>query len=301
VNSTACELIFEPAGDRDIVPYPVDQSRLEGRDLMTRSISAFIMIALAFLCAQRSQAGYSARATAGLYYHDTSTPFDQDAHTAQAPVSVNLAASIGGTMATANNAAEFNRVHVKMASIGTSASNTPIQVSGGAEWSDSLFFKRNGADVLSGIVAVSGHVDGTIDAQGLGSEPVLPSNVWIIFDVGVDRGGSGYAYAGSGTFDSFHTSQSLPTSWTAANGLPITVSIYGFVADSEWLSSVVADFSSTAQIVDVAYLGPDGKPDPSVKITSASGFVYGVPEPSGWLLAIAGIASIVWHRRPRFG
>jgi hypothetical protein len=215
--------------------------------------------------------------------------------------SAHLVVTDGGTTAVADNAAEFNSVHLKMSGGGASPINPPIQVAGGAEWNDSLFFKRNGVDVLSGVVEVTAHVDGNIIAQGLGDEPILPSNVWISFSAYVGLGGGGYAYGGTGMFENVTTTQSLPTSWTAAVGIPIKVSIYGYVQNGEAPSSIVADFSSTAQIVDVAYLGPDGQPDSSVTVTSASGIVYGVPEPSGWLLAIAGIANIVWYRRPRFG
>jgi hypothetical protein len=60
-----------------------------------------------------------------------------------------------------------------------------------------------------------------------------------------------------------------------------------------------SNFSSTARITSVVYLTPEGLPDRSVTITSASGTVYGIPEPTCGTLAVVCLC-IVGGRWRRF-
>ena len=154
-----------------------------------------------------------------------------------------------------------------------------------ATWDDSLIFERNGLPITSGSVRVSADTDGMISLSGEGAGARATLNL--------SAGGSSkeVSFTDNGSYQD--TLRLIETGeWDAADGLPIKLQLF-LGGGNNWFapSTSEVDFSSTATITSVVYLTPDGQPDPSVTVTSASGVVYGVPEPTCGALAIVCLCS----------
>jgi len=138
-------------------------------------------------------------------------------------------------------------------------------------------------------------VKGLIDFQ-----PPFPSQ-WLTFGVFFGNSGSGIGLGFNGPYDQSYSTNSLNHTWNAAEGLALKFQLIGYAFNSPTVLSSLTDFSGGAQITNIALLGPNGQPDPTVTITSSSGVVYNVPEPHTFLL-VAGLlsaAALFQRMRPR--
>ena len=183
--------------------------------------------------------------------------------------------TIGGTTARALATSDFNKLGAFARVVASLPElNETMGGAATATWQDSLFFEQHGVRITSGIVRVSADIDGTISLSGDGAGARATLNL--------SAGGLSkeISYTESGSYQD--TLRLVETGdWDPLEGLPVKLQLFlGGGNNSFSPSTSEVDFSSTATITSVVYLTPDGQPDPSVTITSASGVVYGVPEPT---------------------
>jgi hypothetical protein len=248
------------------------------------------------LCAWASSAlaaapNYSATATARIYRGEPSVLTNEDIHTGQAPVSASVSLTDGWTAATANTTAGFNDLHVRSSSIATDLNSTKLTAISVADWNDRLFFKRNGQDITTGKIAVTVYVKGVIDFQ----PPISFS--WLQFNVSLAGSGGGIGLVANGNYDQLFALSPQSKSWNASDGLALDFQLVGTAVNNAPALSALTDFSAGSRITNIALLGSNGQPDPTVNISSSSGVIYNVPEPHAWLLAICSASAAVVPRR----
>ncbi len=194
--------------------------------------------------------------------------------------------TIGGTTARALATSDFNKLGA-FARVVASLPELNDMMGGAATatWQDSLFFERDGVRITSGSVRVSADIDGTISLSGEGAGARATLNL--------SAGGltKEVSFTESGSHQD--TLRIIETgAWDALEGLPVKLQLFlGGGNNSFSPSTTEVDFSSTATITSVVYLTPEGQPDSSVTIISASGTVYGVPEPTCGALAVVCLCS----------
>jgi hypothetical protein len=202
--------------------------------------------------------------------------------------------TIGGTTAHATATGDFNKLG---ASAEVTASlpelNETMGGAAGATWQDSLIFERDGKPITSGTVRVSADIDGTISLSGEGAGARATLNL--------NAGGASKEvnFTDAGSYQD--TVRLIATGdWSELNYLPVQLQLFLGGGNRTFdPSTSTVDFSSTAKITSVVYLTPDGQPDPTVTITSASGVVYGVPEPTCGALAVMCLCTAAGRFRRR--
>jgi hypothetical protein len=270
---------------------------------MSRNVLAFFFFMTLVARISQADAGFLMKATAKVLNGDSNTQLDFDSRQAQTIVAANSHADFGGTSAAADAWTAANGLHARSSLVAAEPTSANLLAWANSEWDDTLFLKRNTTDVLSGRFIVSIHLGGTVDF-----EPPFPTQ-WLYVGTQLGPGSGLVSYGLNGKYDEFFQfaidnplSPGSPFSWDALNGLSLKFSLTAMVGNGRYDGYVLSGLTDfTASIANVAYIGANGQPDPSVTITSASGTIYEIPEPSGWLLAMAGVASIAAYRRPRFG
>lgn len=262
---------------------------------MIRLTSAFI-IALLLLFNQRSLAVTLATISAEIS-GDITQPFPQDSDSGPSSAVSQLSRTVGTTEANAFALVEPNSVNIKLSSVGSGSSNPVLRSKVTALWQDTVFFTRNGVNVLSGSVRVKARMTGKIESEGLTIDPNTFTDINVSFQAGTEFGGAGVLMNKAGHYDQTADGWNGTKSWTAADGVDLRLFFSAYVQNESGLSSVSADF--TARILSVAYVNTSGVPDPSVTVRSASGLVYSVPECSSWMTAIGGVTYVLGFRKKR--
>jgi hypothetical protein len=150
-----------------------------------------------------------------------------------------------------------------------------------SNWTETLFFDVRGERVDSGSVLLEANFDGHISLSGEGAG----ARATMILYGGEFREAT--AQVGVAQSGSVNSSVAVIYTGELSLGLPVELQLLLSAGNNSFSPSISdANFQSTAKITKVAFLTPQGEPDPSVNVTSASGIVYGVPEPSGGALAV---------------
>jgi hypothetical protein len=237
---------------------------------------------------------YSDTATTRIARSSNNALISQDSHTDTVPVSATVSDTEGGTTAKSDASAGFNDLHVRASTVGTNSSSTQLTTTAIAQWNDHLFFRRGGQNITSGNIAMTVHAKGSIDI-----EPPMISP-WFSFNVGLGGGATGIGAGINGAYDQLYNLPAQSVTWNATDGLPMTFALAALVGNTTTTLSAVVDFSAGAQITSIALLDSHGLPDPTVTITSASGIVYGVPEPEVFPLLLCALGLVQLRRvRPR--
>jgi hypothetical protein len=236
---------------------------------------------------------FSLESTARIVRSDPNTDLDQDAQSGQSPVSASADASEGGTMATADSSAAFNDLHVRAYSAATNFTSTRLLAIATAEWNDRLYFERNGQPVSSGSIVITFHTKGVIDFQP------PHATQYLSISLSLNGSGGGIALGQNGAYDQHFDRIFGQRTWSAVDGLAMRFSMSANAGNASNILTALTDFSAGSRITNISLLGPNGQPDPTVKITSSSGVIYAVPEPHTVALAVCLASMAALFRRPR--
>lgn len=211
---------------------------------------------------------------------------ESNASDSLAGTSAMVSAAHGGTVATASTRVTpnllFGIVEVQATRLDF---NSLVGGLTEALWCDVLGFDELGDSVNSGSVLLVAELHGQIllFGEGAGARATLnlaagPAENEARAQVSVTENGI------------YNTNISLVYTGDLSQGLNVSLQLLLGAGNNSFSPSISqADFASTARITKVVYLTPEGQPDPSVNVTSASGTVYGVPEPSSGALALVGL------------
>lgn len=236
--------------------------------------------------------GYGATAEVFTREAEGGNPHDEDSDAGPTNASALSNLAFGNSVAMAQAGASVNRLSARASAVGSGDFNTPLLSTATATWTDTLYFFRDGAPVTSGAVLVSAYVDGLITELGLGA------NATAAFILEVGSSADGLSFESSGTHSE---SLELTSTDDFTFGLPIRISLSVGSVDGIDPSTAEANFGSTAYVQSVAFLNDQGLPDPTVQITSASGYNYSVPEPATIGMGLTGLAGLLFATRRGIG
>lgn len=206
------------------------------------------------------------------------------------PVSSNVEISSGGSTATATAETGFNSTHVRSTVSASSPSSSPLSSDAVSGLEDGLSFFRNGQSLNTGALDISVQIRGMLDYQ----PPSTTTGQRMFYFLTVGIGHSTINVTSVGTYDQvFNIHLANPFPGTVGT-LPLNIFMAAQTRIDTGVVSAVSDFS--ARIERITYLRPDGSPDPTVVITSESGHIYGIPEPSSCLMAAM---QLLWFILPR--
>ncbi len=197
--------------------------------------------------------------------------------------SASVSVTHGGTVATASTKVTPNLLH---GYVEVQATRLDINsLVGGlteALWCDVLGFDVLGDFVSGGSVLLEAELHGQILLFGEGAGARATLNLAAGPVENEERAQITFTENGI-----FNTRISLTYTGDLSQGLNVSLQLLLGAGNNSFMPSISqADFASTARITRVVFLTPEGQPDPSVNITSASGTLYGVPEPSTGALAV---------------
>lgn len=239
---------------------------------------------LASLANDVAAQGFGATAETHAREAEGGNPSDQDSDSGPTSAGAFSNLAFGNAVAMSQAGASQNRLSARASVVGSGEFNSVLLANAIARWTDTLYFSREGVPLTSGTVRVSAHVDGLINELGPGS------NGSAAFNLDLGSVGDGLGFEDSGTH-----SQSLAVTSTddLTFGLPVIIGLSTSAVNGLDASTGESNFLSTAFIESVAYLNDQGRPDPTVQITSASGYDYPVPEPSTVVLGLLGLAGLL--------
>jgi hypothetical protein len=266
---------YEPA------TFPA-QPNLERSSMATYRVFTWLMTVIAICVGQFTYAqSFEVSVQAiGAEIGETVDPRVVDERSGQTPVSAMADYSSSGTTVMARASAGFNFLGARASGVASLPQfNSLLGGFGTATWRDTLFFHRVGGPVTSGSVRVTADIDGLITELGDGAA----ASATLHLIAGSSSGE--LSFGDSGTVN--ETLGVIVPESSFLGGLPVQLQLrVGAGNQSLDPSTAESNFSSTARITSVAYLTPEGQPDTSVTITSASGVVYGIPEPTSGALAV---------------